>query len=266
VIELTPETIESTVMKSPLPVAVFFTSIHCSPCRAVYPLLEAVAPEYADRLTIVKADTELMRDWCVELKVMSIPRMVIFKDGKEVKRIDPRNKGDMRLQFDAVSAAAAPAADQAALEAQATYQQAIDAAKAGLATSQKEIGEWWGSIIGVEAEAYDAALKPLNDATDEAMAADAANATLSEDHRFVAWARKRHAMQSEARFAEVMKQIEVAEAAFDAVAQPHLQERGRRYDESKSAYEAAIQTARLTYHATTGGWPCGDLITETEES
>ena len=265
-IELTPETIESTVMKSPLPVAVFFTSKTCAPCRAVYALLDALAPEYTDRLTIVKADVEVTPEWRAELKVMGIPVMVIFKNGKETKRIDPRNKGDMRLHFDAVSAAVAPAADQKAVEAASVYGAAVKAAQAAAAISRQAMHEWWMGLVGVEAVAMRATWKPLKDATDEAVAADPNHSTLTEEAQFWAWVQKRTALKAEPRFAQVMAQIEIAEAAFHAACEPHYEERSRRYDQCDTAYEAAIQSARLAYHAKTGNWPSGDLVSAPQES
>jgi thioredoxin 1 len=259
VIQLTPETIESTVMKSPLPVVIFFTSPTCGPCRAVYPLLEAVIPEYADRLTIVKAQVETVGEWCQELKILSIPRMVVFNGGKEIKRIDPRNKGDMRLEFDAAAAlvTSGEAADQAALT---VYQTSVSTAKAALASANETIGAWWTAIVGKEAEAYDAAWQPLNDATDAALHGDASYEALTEEGKTRAWVLKRHALQAEDRFAEVRAQIASADAAFDAASEPHMAERSRLYEEAESTYESAIQAARLAHKEKTGAWPSGDLL------
>lgn len=102
---LTIDSIDST-LASPLPVAVYFTSTTCVHCRMVTPLLETFVDEYADRLTIVKVEVEDVAQWCQDLNIRSIPRIVVFAGGKEVKRFDARTRNDMRRELDAAVAAA----------------------------------------------------------------------------------------------------------------------------------------------------------------
>lgn len=256
---LTPETIDSTI-QSPLPVAVFFTSPSCGPCRVVYPILESLEGEYAGRLTIVKADVETLAQWCQDLNIRSIPRIVIFSGGKELKRIDPRTRGDMRLQFDAVCAAATTDATDAAKTKQAqealtVYQNAVSAAQTARASAEEAIRVWFTAIAGAAADAADAAFEPLNQATDEALAKEPAYQAMDDEAKGRIWVLKREELKGEARFAEVLAKIEAAEAEFDKVAEPHYEERGRRYNEAEEAFDAAIQAARQAYKDKTGNWP-----------
>ncbi len=253
---LTPETIDSTI-QSPLPVAVFFTSPSCGPCRVVYPILESLEGEYAGRLTIVKADVETLAQWCQDLNIRSIPRIVIFCGGKELKRIDPRTRGDMRLQFDAVCAAAVTEAAKSKQDQEAltVYQSAVSAAQTSRAAAEEAIRVWFTAIAGAAADAADAAFEPLNQATDEALAKEPAYQAMDDEAKSRIWVLKREELKGEARFAEVLAKIEAAEAEFDKVAEPHYDERGRRYKEAEGAFDAAIQAARQAYKDKTGNWP-----------
>ncbi|WP_412541142.1 thioredoxin [Longispora sp. K20-0274] len=75
----------SDVLQSKTPVLVDFWAEWCAPCRKVTPVLEELAGEFAGKLEIVKIDgdanPEVMRDY----KVMSLPTLTIFKEGKPVQ-------------------------------------------------------------------------------------------------------------------------------------------------------------------------------------
>ncbi|MGH2733753.1 MAG: thioredoxin family protein [Actinomycetota bacterium] len=61
----------------------------CRPCIALMPHVERIAAGYPD-LTVVKLEAPKARRICIDLKVMSMPTFLLFRDGKEVSRItDP---------------------------------------------------------------------------------------------------------------------------------------------------------------------------------
>jgi thioredoxin 1 len=77
---------ESEVLKSTIPVLVDFWAEWCQPCRMVGPLLDQLAEEYADRIKICKVNVDQENDLAVRHNVVSIPTMVVYKDGQVVRR------------------------------------------------------------------------------------------------------------------------------------------------------------------------------------
>jgi len=63
-----------------------FWASWCMPCRSLGPVIEALAEEYGDSVTVAKVDVDSERALATRYRVMSIPTVVLFKDGAEVKR------------------------------------------------------------------------------------------------------------------------------------------------------------------------------------
>jgi len=59
-----------------------FWAAWCGPCRALAPVIDAVAEEYADKLTVGKLNTDEAGDIAQRYRVMSIPTVALFKDGE----------------------------------------------------------------------------------------------------------------------------------------------------------------------------------------
>ena len=72
---------------SPAPVLVDFWAAWCGPCRTVAPELEKIAGERAGRVVVAKVDTEALPDLAARFGIRSIPTMIVFRDGKEAKRM-----------------------------------------------------------------------------------------------------------------------------------------------------------------------------------
>jgi thioredoxin 1 len=80
-IEVTEATFEQEVLKSETPVLVDFWAEWCGPCHAVSPVLEKIVEERGDALKLVKVNIDNEQALSMRYGVMSIPTMILFKDG-----------------------------------------------------------------------------------------------------------------------------------------------------------------------------------------
>ena len=86
-IELNDENLEETLSSSSVPILVDYWAEWCGPCKMVAPVLEELAQELEGKLTIGKIDVDANRDSADKQNVMSIPTLIIFKDGQQVDQI-----------------------------------------------------------------------------------------------------------------------------------------------------------------------------------
>jgi thioredoxin 1 len=86
-IVVTDDTFEETVLKAELPTVVDFWAVWCGPCKMIAPVLEEIADEYDGQLQVAKLDVDHNNQTAMEYGVMSIPTLILYKDGAAVERI-----------------------------------------------------------------------------------------------------------------------------------------------------------------------------------
>ena len=81
---LTDATFDEQVMKSALPVMVDFSATWCGPCKALAPIVDQLAADYAGKVSIFKMDIDDNQETPSKFGVMSVPTLLFFKGGKLV--------------------------------------------------------------------------------------------------------------------------------------------------------------------------------------
>jgi thioredoxin 1 len=86
-IEVTDSTFDQVVLQAAKPTVVDFWAVWCGPCKMIAPVLEEIAVDYDDQLQIAKLDVDHNNQSAMKYGVMSIPTLILFKDGKPVERV-----------------------------------------------------------------------------------------------------------------------------------------------------------------------------------
>ena len=100
VVEVTDETFEAEVIKEESPVLVDFWAPWCGPCKALGPVLSEIADERNAEIKVVKVNIDDNQEYAFKLGVMSIPTLVVFKDGQPIDKIvgaHPKTTIDARI-------------------------------------------------------------------------------------------------------------------------------------------------------------------------
>ena len=100
---LTDATFDEVIVSADKPVVVDFWADWCGPCKQIAPILEEFATEQSERFTIAKLDVDANVAIATKYAVMSIPTLLIFKDGQVVGRlVGAKPKGAMLSEITAV--------------------------------------------------------------------------------------------------------------------------------------------------------------------
>ena len=99
--EVTDNNFQAEVLENDKPVLVDFWAPWCGPCRVVGPVLEEIAQEKGDALRIVKLNTDENPQVSAQFQVLSIPTLILFKNGEPVKKVIgayPKRKLEQELE------------------------------------------------------------------------------------------------------------------------------------------------------------------------
>ena len=92
--EVTDATFQADVLQSSLPVLIDFWAEWCVPCKAIAPIVHDIAQQYDGKLKVGKLDAEANTNTTMRYQVMSLPTLILFKNGTAVERIAGRTSKD----------------------------------------------------------------------------------------------------------------------------------------------------------------------------
>ncbi len=87
VLELTDEAFEEEVLNSDIPALVDFWAPWCGPCKAIAPIVSALAEEYDGRLKVAKVNVDDNQSVAMRYQVRGIPTLLLFKDGEVAQQV-----------------------------------------------------------------------------------------------------------------------------------------------------------------------------------
>lgn len=86
-LQLTTDNFSQEVLESDIPVLVDFYADWCGPCKMLAPVVDEIANEYKDKIKVVKLNIDEATEIATKYSVMSIPTLILFKDGNDVNKI-----------------------------------------------------------------------------------------------------------------------------------------------------------------------------------
>ena len=105
-VTLTDQNFKQEVLESKSPVLVDFWAEWCAPCRIIEPIVEELAADYSGKLKVGKLDVDANGQTAQNYGVMSIPSIILFKNGHPVKTmIGAQSKDNYKREIDSILSA-----------------------------------------------------------------------------------------------------------------------------------------------------------------
>jgi thioredoxin 1 len=99
---LTDSTFDEAIQGADRPVLVDFWADWCGPCKMIAPVLEELAEEHPDKIQIAKLDVDANLDVARRFEVMSIPTLILFKEGRpQLRLVGAKGKGQLLQELQA---------------------------------------------------------------------------------------------------------------------------------------------------------------------
>ncbi|MEJ7647488.1 MAG: thioredoxin [Nakamurella sp.] len=86
-IKTSDATFAADVLQSEKPVIVDFWAEWCTPCKVIAPVLEEIAENNADKVTVAKLDIDSNPQVAAKYQILSIPTMLVFQNGEVIKQV-----------------------------------------------------------------------------------------------------------------------------------------------------------------------------------
>ena len=101
IVHTTDATFDADVLRSEKPVLLDFWAEWCGPCKMIAPTLEEISKDFAGRLKVAKLNVDDAQSTAQRFEVMSIPTLILFKDGEPRLRIvGAKGKGQLVQEID----------------------------------------------------------------------------------------------------------------------------------------------------------------------
>jgi thioredoxin 1 len=98
---LTDSTFDEEIKSSEQPVLVDFWAEWCGPCKMIAPTLEEISKDFAGRLRVFKLNVDDAQAIAQRFEVMSIPTLILFKDGEpQLRIVGAKGKGQLLQEID----------------------------------------------------------------------------------------------------------------------------------------------------------------------
>jgi thioredoxin 1 len=98
--EVNAQEFDQIVASATVPVVADFWAPWCGPCRMVGPVLEKMAGDHADKVSVIKINVDANQELAARYGIMSIPTVILFKDGKlEKQLVGARQQKDYEKEF-----------------------------------------------------------------------------------------------------------------------------------------------------------------------